>query len=357
MFLKLFDSVRITEGVQRAVIFDTATGFLNYIPKSFAALLQNEKENYASLMEELDLESRDTLQQYIQFVQQHQLGTIIKTGEELSYFKKSLDRPVEVSNVDFFIFDLRPSDFNEDIVRQINQLNIKFVQLRILMESHINDVIKLFSKLSLFNNTSVNEVSIVLPYCFELEDCIITGNVIKSTIFLQFLFHSCPDSSFKTYGNIQISKFQKVVKIPNDCGCVNLKNLTIQRSFYNEALHHNTCLNKKIAIDENGFIRNCPSMPSSFGNIKETSLLKALSHPDFKKYWNLTKDEIDVCKDCEFRYLCTDCRAYTERGYENHKVVDRSKPLKCGYSPYTGVWEEWSTNPLKERAIKFYHLD
>lgn len=33
-----------------------------------------------------------------------------------------------------------------------------------------------------------------------------------------------------------------------------------------------------------------------------------------------------------------------------------SKPLKCGYNPYTNVWEEWSTNPVKEDAIAFYGM-
>ena len=116
-------------------------------------------------------------------------------------------------------------------------------------------------------------------------------------------------------------------------------------------------LHKKISIDVDGNIRNCPSMPQSFGNIKDTTLEEALEHPDFKKYWNLTKDHIEVCKDCEFRYICTDCRAYTERTHTNAEGLDISKPLKCGYNPYTGEWEEWSTNPLKEKAIEFYGME
>jgi SPASM domain peptide maturase of grasp-with-spasm system len=96
-------------------------------------------------------------------------------------------------------------------------------------------------------------------------------------------------------------------------------------------------------------------MPQSFGNIKDTTLEEALNHPDFKKYWNVTKDMIQVCKDCEFRHICTDCRAYTERTYFE-RDIDLSKPLKCGYNPYTNEWAEWSTNPLKQKAIEFYGM-
>jgi len=82
-----------------------------------------------------------------------------------------------------------------------------------------------------------------------------------------------------------------------------------------------------------------------------TSLAAALSLPDFKKYWQIRKDQIEVCKDCEFRHICTDCRAYTETPDNVY-----AKPLKCGDDPYNNQWSEWSTNPLKQKAIAFYGL-
>lgn len=92
----------------------------------------------------------------------------------------------------------------------------------------------------------------------------------------------------------------------------------------------------------------------SFGNIKYNSLEESVIRSGFKKYWNLTKDHIEVCKDCEFRYICTDCRAYTERTHFE-KELDISKPLKCGYDPYTCQWEEWAKNPLKQKAAQYYN--
>ena len=90
-------------------------------------------------------------------------------------------------------------------------------------------------------------------------------------------------------------------------------------------------------------------MKESFGNIKATTLVEALNKEGFKKYWNITKDKIKICQDCQFRYVCTDCRAYIEDPSDKY-----SKPLKCGYDPNTGKWEEWSTNPLKQKAIEHY---
>jgi SPASM domain peptide maturase of grasp-with-spasm system len=151
-----------------------------------------------------------------------------------------------------------------------------------------------------------------------------------------------------------LSKIQFVTKkIENNihCGMIDSKYFTINKLLYSESQHHNTCLNRKISIDKDGNIKNCPSMAESFGNVKDTTLEEALNKPGFKKYWNINKDQIEVCKDCEFRHICTDCRAYIEDPENQY-----SKPLKCGYNPYTNVWEEWSTNPLKQKAIEYYGM-
>jgi len=136
------------------------------------------------------------------------------------------------------------------------------------------------------------------------------------------------------------------------CGVINSNYFTINTKLFTESLKYNSCLNKKISIDKDGQIKNCPSMKQSFGNISDTTLEECLNLKDFKKYWDINKDQIEVCKDCEFRYICTDCRAYKE-----NPDNDYSKPLKCGYDPYTNVWKEWSTNPLKQNAIEFYGLN
>jgi SPASM domain peptide maturase of grasp-with-spasm system len=136
------------------------------------------------------------------------------------------------------------------------------------------------------------------------------------------------------------------------CGNISKNFFTTNLKTFTESLQYNSCLNRKISIDIDGNIKNCPSMKQSFGNIKDTTLEEAINKRGFKKYWNINKDKIKVCQDCEFRYICTDCRAYVEDPKDNY-----SKPLKCGYDPYTGEWSEWSTNPLKQKAIKYYGME
>lgn len=53
-----------------------------------------------------------------------------------------------------------------------------------------------------------------------------------------------------------------------------------------------------------------------------------------KNILNLSKDFVNECKDCEFRYTCFDCRpdSLTDNIYE--------KPWYCTYNPEQGVWED-----------------
>ena len=92
-------------------------------------------------------------------------------------------------------------------------------------------------------------------------------------------------------------------------------------------------------------------MHESFGNVKDTRLATALEQEGVRKYWGISKDQVSICRDCEFRYVCTDCRAYVQQPGD-----DFSKPLKCGYDPYTNTWEDWTLNPLNKKVIEYYGL-
>lgn len=48
---------------------------------------------------------------------------------------------------------------------------------------------------------------------------------------------------------------------------------------------------------------------------------------------------------------------FNNRAYIGDPEDILSKPFQCSYNPYTGEWSEWSTNPLKQKAISYYGLE
>jgi MoaA/NifB/PqqE/SkfB family radical SAM enzyme len=58
------------------------------------------------------------------------------------------------------------------------------------------------------------------------------------------------------------------------------------------------------------------------------------SYEGFIENWNISKDEVEICRDCEYRYACTDCRAFTDK-----KANKYARPSRCNYNPYQGLWK------------------
>lgn len=56
-----------------------------------------------------------------------------------------------------------------------------------------------------------------------------------------------------------------------------------------------------------------------------------------KETWELTKDKVLVCKHCEYRYACFDCRPLAE-GLSCGKSYSNAPYPRCTYNPYTGEW-------------------
>ena len=111
-------------------------------------------------------------------------------------------------------------------------------------------------------------------------------------------------------------------------------NFVANREIYDYNRSRNSCWFGKIAITNEGDILPCVfARDQVAGNIKDQSL-KEIIENRMLKFWNLTIDQIDVCKDCEYRYLCHDCRPWAY-GFTGNLYA---KSPRCTYNPYTGEW-------------------
>ena len=246
---------------------------------------------------------------------------------------------VEISNDNFANLKLI---LKELYLSGVSDLEIRAVEK--FNQNSIDDIIKITSN---YNFT----YSIIAPFNQKIDLKSIQRTIRSSGLYASVIFHSSPLQKRMEDYWFQILLLKKNLSGNFHCGKISSIDYGFDIISYSEALKHNSCLNRKISVDTEGNIKNCPSMKESYGNIIDTTLAEAIENPGFKKYWDINKDKIHVCKDCEFRYICTDCRAYVE---DPEDIL--SKPLKCGYNPYTGDWSEWSTNPLKQKAIDFYDM-
>jgi len=98
---------------------------------------------------------------------------------------------------------------------------------------------------------------------------------------------------------------------------------------------YNSCWGTAVAVTSDGKIRPCIHSQIEIGSIDDdpfdlTGIIEKLA-----PYWMFTKDKVERCRDCEFRYVCFDCREIAMR---KKGEIDGPNP-NCDYNPYTGEWK------------------
>ncbi len=343
-YISLLPSTIISKGINRSCLIDVEKSIYCTIPNSLAELFSEQKQFVlAEVLNLFDNEDKETFIEYVDFLEEHNF--IIRSINLIRfkyYDNKSYHSPFELETL--IIDSIGFKDFEDKICKI--KLFPEFFQIRFFKELTIDELKKIANYLQ--ENDFLN-IELLLSHNHKISEEEYINLYKKHKIFSRIIISNYSEN--KTLIDKKIICLQEKILDEKQCGKISEKLFMPNLRTVLTSKSCNSCLNRKLSIDKNGNIKNCPSMSNSFGNIKDISLEKALSQPDFKKYWNITKDQIEVCKDCEFRHICTDCRAYVEEP-DN----DFSKPLKCGYNPYTNEWEEWSTNPLKQKGIAFYEL-
>lgn len=111
----------------------------------------------------------------------------------------------------------------------------------------------------------------------------------------------------------------------------------IDEDSFNTAHYYHSCLAGKIAVTTTGDVIPCIFARNQVcGNILNHSLVEILSGQPLTQCWHTTKDCINKCKDCEYRYACSDCRPLAQ-GNDPEKGW-LTCPQNCSYNPYTGQW-------------------
>jgi len=305
-----------------------------FIPNILFDILDNHKnKKILEIIEIYGGENQDYIINYFDALQKKELG--FYTDEIVNY---------EATNFDYFdpfiiTNSIIDRDENSDydimnVLRQLDALNCQNIEIRFFCEIKIDDLSEYLVSIL---DSRIRSITINLKYNTDLIDIEKVKLFIdKNKRIKKIIIHSClfEEKAYKYLKNNTIILYSNQEIYSEKC-CGNISTDYFNKNIiaFIESKNVNNCLNKKISIDKFGSIKNCPSMKNSFGNIREITLLEVLLKEKFKELWSITKDQILVCKDCEFRYICHDCRAYTQ----NEEKY--SKPLKCKYNPYEATWE------------------
>jgi len=349
LYLVVFECCQVVKGAKLALIHDLQRKMQRQIPNEFADLLLNYNgtlikellSNYKADFHEIILEN-------LQLLIDEEYCFLTKHPEKFP--KMSMDWHTSSAITNAIVEYNSVLDF-KSIIQQLSDLGCEHLELRFYKQITFEDLSR---TLSLLDGSRILSLVLHIPFQEEvslLELEMLISDYPRIAIISQ---HTAPENKDVSAGKKGFGIIKMTTQAMSSnihCGKFNLDLLNVNIKSFTEAKQFNSCLNRKISVDQKGQIKNCPSMMESYGNIDEISLAQVIENPDFLKYWDINKDKIHVCKDCEYRFMCHDCRAYVENPEDIF-----SKPLKCGYNPYAGEWTEWSNNPLKKTAIEYYGM-
>jgi SPASM domain peptide maturase of grasp-with-spasm system len=351
LYFILYASYIPVLGHERSVLCNIQTHTLLFITNEmYCILTEHCEKKIIQIIDFYGIEHQETIIEYFNYLLENDVIFLCHENESKLFprINQMWHLPSIIQNC---IVDINNISYFKLFVDQIADLRCPHIQIRVL--NHKLDFEKFNLIIDSFSEIYIHTLSLIMPFNAKSAHSLNDQFFYKYPYLNSIIFYNSPKDRNLYYLNNSVtiafnsSKINPVI----DCGIVHLSYFTPNLSHFTESQHHNTCLNRKISIDADGEIKNCPSMAKSYGNIRDTKLIDVVNNPEFQKVWHIKKDEITKCKDCEFRHICTDCRAYLENPEDQY-----SAPLKCGYNPYTCEWEEWSTNPLKEKAIAFYGM-
>jgi SPASM domain peptide maturase of grasp-with-spasm system len=331
-YFKLYACCIPVKGAKRSVISDLQRNIVVFIPNILFELLTiYEKNSVAEIKSIFENQHNETIDEYFAFLEKEELGFFTNEPNLFPNLDLTWKSPKQITNA-IIDFDNQSNHKVKDLFEQLSELGTEAVQLRFYSQKSLATLENILQQADL---TGIQSLEIIIPFSEEL-----TIQVLKQfcavipRLCLIIIYGATTDEEITLNSEIFIVFSSKTIENHSFCGKINPYNFSINIKTFTEAQQHNSCLNRKISIDVNGDIKNCPSLPQSFGNIAEVSLQNALLHKNFKDLWLINKDQIEVCKDCEFRYICTDCRAFITNPEDKY-----SKPSKCSYNPYIAEWE------------------
>lgn len=324
-YFKLFISCIPVKGIKRSIIIDAQRHKYYFIPNAIYDILNNYKNYKICTIYKIYKKHTELLNSYFEFLLKNEI--IFLTDIPKNFIDPKINNYENnsslISNAVIEVNSIKPLN---KIISQLNNVNCYAIQI---INNKLNTT-ELKEGLILFNQSKARYIELLSIYDRLFTKKFLIECAIENPRLQRIKIFNAPKNNISYLNN----KF-KFIQVEYNCQALaycqvnNKLQFNINYLSVKEAQYHNSCLYKKVAIDKNGYIKNCLSFNEIYGNIEKDKLIDIVNKENFKKYWNLNKDKIQKCSDCEFRYVCFDCRFFIE-----DKKNIYSKPINCNYNPY-----------------------
>ena len=263
-YVKLFANCIPVKGYAQSILIDLQRGSSsNFIPNSlFDILIKYSDKSICEIKNEFNNEFDDIIDDYFAFLLKNEFA-FKHSKQELKHFPKldliwKTPSLIENAIVDISVFE---ENKMKQIIIDLSKLRCNALQIRFSNALSLNNLEIIGN---LLKSTRILSVEFFIKYSAEvtLESLILLAN--KYPRFQKIYIYNSPQKEISSCSRLVF--LEKSINLSKDCGAISSEYFAINIQTFTESQHYNTCLNRKISIDVNGEIKNCPSMKKSFGN-------------------------------------------------------------------------------------------
>ena len=330
--MKVFACCLPVQGAVKSIVCDMQRNDFDEIPNSlFEILTKYDGCSVEEIKAHYAVEEHEIIDEYLDFLVERQYVFFTNTPEAFPPLNLQWDAPQLITNALLDVDHSSTYDI-DSVIAQLTDLRCASLEVRFFDHVPFAQVERLLMQTQ---HSSLRSVSLVL--CYQSLGDVAAAEALFSlpAPLTNVLLHSYEGEPLSLASGFPIFTTPVKVRDETHCGVISPYNFTVNVLLFTESQYFNNCLNRKLSVDRHGFIKNCPSCVPSYGNVRDTLLRTAMENPAFSQVWAVKKDDIEVCRDCEYRYICVDCRAYQPLGGPLN-----AKPVKCQYDPYTATYTD-----------------
>ena len=326
-YFKLFSDCSVVSGYRNSILLDfTRPNMTNFVPCELQLFIDRcENKSLGEVLSNHNDSDNQIIFEYLDFMIKNEFGFFISKTlkDNFPAINTKLIKSPEI--IDNAILEVDPEnlDYLKSIYLLLEKCLVSSLEIRVksLSKSHLENIINIFSY-SMIQSIKIYLYSI--PKATNLED--LNKLVCKNTRIKKLIAFGGDNSRISEDKVVEIS-----AKNFNEHQIVRAN--IINLSYHLESQNVCTYRYKKLYIEFNGDIKNYPNSEKIIGNIQKDkleNLIETLSAEAVENYdWYVTKDKINVCKDCEFRTVC-----FTNNLPVKNKLGSYLLETECTYNPY-----------------------
>jgi len=323
-YINIYSNCVLSKGYNRSIICDLQFSEYEYISNDLYDIL--EKSKYYSLEEiynTIDTKNHKIVNEYIDFlVNKNYINISEKRILQTDNNNTNTNKKEVFTNAIIEIGENTDNDLFSKTIDFLSELGVWAVQIIIKKTKNKK---KYFN---IINNSIFRHIEIITNKSTYLS----INSLFDNRIHKVSIYECSKYDNIKSELYYITTTTDNLSEIKHKCGRVDLCKFHANIYFYNDYLIGNTCLYGKICINELGEIKRCLFSEEIYGNVRDKENL--IRDPLFFKMASIRKDEIDICKDCEHRIMCMDCRLHIK-----DKENKYSAPKYCNYNPYNSKWD------------------